>query len=295
MNDILFESDLPKLDLGQAPLAVFGFPIKHSLSPLMQNAALEFLGLAKESKYYKFEVKPNSLKDILPKFVAKNFKCINLTIPFKEEVLPLLDEIDSFAKMCGACNTLKIEEGKISGYNTDGFGLENAIKVKFGKTFWKECVLIYGAGGAAKAAAFQAGVGGAKKIFIANRTIEKAEELAKNLRDNGFNASSFEPNWAGKVSIIINATSIGLKETDPSLCDFSIFSKEAVYFDMVYAKQRKLNSIIEAENNGLKCSAGIDMLAWQGAKALQICFDFDEEVLFKVGKIMTKTLEDCIL
>lgn len=294
MNEVLFESDLDKINLAKAPLAVFGYPINHSLSPIMQNKALEFLGLNESSIYYKFEVKPNTLKEVLPSFVAKNFRCINLTIPFKEEVLPLLDEIDDFAKMCGACNTLKIEDGKILGYNTDGFGLENAIKVKFGKTFWNACVLIYGAGGAAKAAAFQAGISGAKKIFIANRTIEKAQELAKNLRENGFNASSFEPNWAGKVDIIINATSIGLKDTDSSICDFSIFSKEAVYFDMVYAKQRKLNSIIEAENNGLKCSAGLDMLAWQGAKALQICFDFNEEVLFKVGKIMTKTLEDCI-
>ncbi len=290
MNNVLFESDLAKLNLGDAPACVFGYPITHSLSPIMQNAALEFLGLNDKTKYYKFDIKPNTLREVLPSFIAKNFKFINLTIPFKEEVLPLLDEVEDFAQKCGACNTLIIKQGKLCGYNTDGFGLENAIKVNFGKTFWKECVLIYGAGGAAKAAAFTAGFAGAKKIFIANRTIEKAESLAKNLRDNGVNASAFEPNWAGKVSIIINATSIGLKDTDESIADFSIFDKNAIFFDMVYAKNRKLKSAINADENGIKNCSGLDMLAWQGAKALQHCFGFNDETLFKVGKLMSQTL-----
>lgn len=292
MDNVYLPENLPKMDLPEIPLAVFGDPIAHSLSPLMHGAALDFLGIGQKAKYYKFKVSADSLESVLPKFAEKNFLGLNLTIPLKEKVLQIIDKTDDLSKMCGACNTLKREGSSWVGFNTDGFGIECSLKVNFGKSFYGESILIFGAGGAAKGAAFAAAIGGAKKIYIANRTKEKAEALAKSLRDNGFNAVAYTENWAKKIGVIINATSLGLKESDNAVCDFTQFEKSAVFCDMVYKAKGQTISQLAAQKQNIKSCSGISMLAWQGAKSLQHWFGFDSETLFKTGKLMEQTLRD---
>ena len=131
--------------------AVLGKPIAHSLSPLMQNAALAEIAKSDAayagSKYFAFEVAPESLAGALAALREKNFLGINLTIPHKEVAVPLLDDIDPPAKLAGACNTLLKTSGGWKGYNTDGFGLEKAVEHSLGREIKGSDIVIIGAGG----------------------------------------------------------------------------------------------------------------------------------------------------
>ena len=265
-----FADDAPKF-------AVFGKPIAHSLSPIMQNAALAELAKADprlaRARYVAFEVDSAELNEVLPLFAAKNFAGINLTIPHKEVVLPLVKELDGFAKMAGACNTLKRTDGGWTGYNTDGFGLEGAVRQSFGFGFDGRDVVLLGAGGAARGAAFWALTRGCKSLTIANRSRERLEKLAADIRANNFECRTAELSPEIKIpqnAIVINATSIGLKDSDAPALDFAAFPESAVYFDMPYIRGRETNSVAAARKLDIRAASGLAMLAWQGAESLEL-------------------------
>ena len=244
---------------------IFGDPIGHSLSPAMQNAALRALG--EKACYHAFRVAQEDLKDALLGAAAMGFAGLNLTIPLKEKALELdFLQPDPLARAIGAVNTVSFREPRaIAGYNTDGWGallaLQDAgVKIK-GKS-----VLIIGAGGAARAIAYTLEQEEAD-ISIANRNLKRAQELAASVGAMGFCLCDLE-RLVPQADIIINCTSVGMREDDPRLLESRLLQSHQTVFDIVYNRDTEL--LKDARAAGAVAVDGVMMLVYQGAKALQI-------------------------
>lgn len=191
-------------------LCVIGWPVSHSKSPLLHNAMLREAGLPYE--YGCQPVQPGHLEEFLSFAKAENYAGFNATMPFKEELLPYLDELDPLAEKLGAVNTVCIQSGKLYGYNTDCPGYIASLE-RAGFEVKGKRVLLLGSGGAAKAVALGLCEGGAERVFVANRTPEKAETLARLaphvLTPCSWNAGSLSA-AAEKADLLVNATSLGM-------------------------------------------------------------------------------------
>jgi len=245
---------------------IFGDPIEHSLSPAMQNAALRALGIA--ACYHSFRVQPERLKDAILGAAAMGFGGLNLTIPLKEKALELeILQPDDLTRAIGAVNTISFApDGQgIAAHNTDGAGALQALKdagarVKQSKT------LLIGAGGAARAIAYTLQLEGSE-IFIANRSIPKAQQLAACVGGLGFGLEEL-PRLVSGMDIIVNATSLGMREGDPRLFDGRLLHSGQLVFDIVYNRNTEL--LADARSAGAGAVDGVMMLVYQGAKALEI-------------------------
>ncbi len=244
---------------------IFGDPIEHSLSPAMQNAALRALGI--DACYHAFRVAQPDLKDALLGAAAMGFSGLNLTIPLKEKALEFdFLQPDPLAQAIGAVNTVSFGGPRaIAGYNTDGWGALLALQDAGVKIRGKN-VLIVGAGGAARSIAYTLQQEGAD-ISIANRSLKRAEELAAQVGAKGFCLGDL----AGIVphaDIIINCTSVGMREGDARLLEVRLLQSHQAVFDIVYNRETEL--LQDARAAGAVAVDGVMMLVYQGAKALQI-------------------------
>jgi len=241
---------------------VLGYPIKHSLSPAMHNAVFKYLSM--DCEYYAFEVNKDNLKDAIYGANALKFGGLNLTIPLKEKALEIVDA-DPLSKKIGSINTIDFKDG-IKGYTTDGIGaklaLKNYINIK-GKN-----ILLLGAGGAARAIAFQFKKDGAD-IVIANRTKERAIKLAKEVGVSGYGLDNLK-NLVENADLIINSTSVGMKpNTNHTLIQSDWINPDHVVFDIVYNPiETKL--LESAKKAGAKIINGVMMLVYQGAESFKI-------------------------
>ncbi|MBO7520912.1 MAG: hypothetical protein J6T16_01560, partial [Opitutales bacterium] len=189
----------------------------------------------------------------------------------KEIVLPFLEGISDFAKMVGAANTLTRAKSGWRGDNTDGFGISWAVENFSGRKFENSKVVILGAGGAARAAAFKALSQNCASLQIYNRSKPRLDKLLSDIKSRGFEASALEDfSQIGESSIIINASPAGLKPDDKPLLDFGKLAKNCAYFDMPYIRGRETSSVLAARANGVEAASGLGMLAAQGAKSLSI-------------------------
>jgi len=247
-------------------IIIVGDPVSHSLSPAMHNAAYEKLAIDDQFVYLGANVKVTNLKEIiLAMRVMENFHGLTCTIPHKIEILKYLDWVDEKAKKIGAVNTVVKKNGLLCGYNTDWLGavipLEKVTSLKGKK------VLVLGAGGAARAIVY-----GLKEkealVYILNRTLEKAKNLAKE-----FKAKVLNFNHQKEISnfdIIINTTSVGM---EPLINETPInpyfLKKNQIVFDVVYnPKETKL--LKEAKKKGAKIIYGLEMLLYQGVAQFEI-------------------------
>ncbi|WP_457568343.1 shikimate dehydrogenase [Desulfurobacterium sp.] len=248
---------------------IFGFPVKHSLSPLMQTAAFEALGI--DAVYVPFEVNPDNLADAVSGMRAMGIKGVNVTVPLKEKIVPLLDEVDETASFLGAVNTVKNLNGRLIGFNTDGDGFvdslaEEGVDVK-GKT-----VLLIGAGGSGKSVAYALLKRGAGRIIVANRTVDRAVTLCEKLSRYG----SVEPiplsdveSVLDRADLIVNTTSVGMRDNDSRLFDYNAIPESAVVVDIIY-KPFRTELLGVAREKGAKVINGLGMLVHQGARAFKI-------------------------
>lgn len=247
-------------------IIIVGDPVSHSLSPAMHNAAYEKLAIDDQFVYLGANLKVNNLKEvILAMRVMENFHGLTCTIPHKVEVLKYLDWVDEKAKKIGAVNTVVKKNGLLCGYNTDWLGavipLEKVTSLKGKK------VLVLGAGGAARAIVYGLKEKGAL-VFILNRTLEKAKNLAKE-----FKAKVLNFNHQKEVSnfdIIINATSVGMEPlVNETPINPYFLKKNQIVFDVVYnPKETKL--LKEAKKKGAKIIYGLEMLLYQGVAQFEI-------------------------
>jgi len=245
--------------------AVFGDPVEHSLSPAMQNAAFSALGLS--ARYLAFRVRRERLRDAILGAEAMGFGGLNLTIPLKEEALKVVDPDDNAAAM-GAVNTVAFvdgEGGRIQGYNTDGLGALRALEGA-GVRVEGRRVLVIGAGGAAKAIARQLALSGAE-LSIANRAPRRALDLAAAVGGRGYGLSDLDK-LVPEAEVIVNATSVGMREGDPRLVDGRLFREGQTVFDIVYNRETEL--LQDAANAGAKVLDGVMMLVYQGALSIEV-------------------------
>ncbi|ABK15273.1 MAG: shikimate dehydrogenase [Methanothrix sp.] len=249
--------------------AVLGDPIEHSLSPVMHNAAFQAMGL--QASYHAFRVKIPRLRDAILGADAMGFGGLNLTIPLKESAISVV-EPDETAEAIGAANTVSFQRG-IRGHNTDGIGASLALR-HYGVNVRGADVLLIGAGGAARAIAYQLSKDGAE-IVVTNRTPERGLALASDL---GLEFRPFgEIDDLVRVSdVVINATSVGMRDGDPRLFDGSILKAEQVVFDIIYSRETEL--LRDARRAGAKAIDGVMMLVYQGAAAFRIWTGLDEPV-----------------
>jgi shikimate dehydrogenase len=238
----------------------------------MHNAAFNELGL--NLVYVAFTVTPTELKTALLGAKSLNLRGLNVTMPHKHAVMNFLDEVDPTAKNIGAVNTVLNNNGKLVGYNTDGAGAMIALQENGVDAEEKKLVLL-GAGGAAKAIAYQAAQD-VEELVILNRTEEKAKKLAKTLQ-------SFDAKVTGKLlssgslkeelsnaNILVNATSVGMHSgCDSSPVPADLLRSGMCVMDIVY---NPLNTKLlnEAKTAGAKTVSGVEMLIYQGAVAFEI-------------------------
>ncbi|MCS7122256.1 MAG: shikimate dehydrogenase [Archaeoglobaceae archaeon] len=255
-------------------LGLIGYPVKHSVSPSMHNAALKFLGI--EGIYMAFEVKPNDLVKAIEGAKALGFLGLNVTIPYKEEVAKLVKTVGDAAKI----NTVNVLDLKNSiGYNTDVFGVEESFRRENIDVEGK-VALVVGAGGAGKASALAMLKMGAK-VVVTNRTVLRGLETVEMLRN--FGECIFIPfdeinKVKGRVDIIINATPIGMLGFESSLpIPGDLVEKDLIVFDTVY-NPPETPLIKLAKERGCKVVSGVEMLIYQGAKALEIWLKVDAPV-----------------
>ncbi len=249
-------------------VGVWGHPVGHSRSPAMHNAALAVLGL--DWVYAPFNVAPEDLPAAVAGLRALNMIGVNVTVPHKEAVLPLLDVVDEDARRIGSVNTVHNVGGVLHGSSTDGPGFLRSLEGVGEQTRGRRA-LVLGAGGSARAIAFAlAGRGG--RVQIANRTRERAEALAARVNEFYPGAAS-ATGWgveAGEYDLLVNTTSLGMDprpETMPALPPGGL-SPDVCVVDLVYAPpQTRLLGVARAAGCRTVVN-GLPMLAAQGALSL---------------------------
>jgi len=254
----------------------------------MQNAGLAALGL--NWRYLAFDVHPDNLAVALAGAKAARFLGINLTVPHKLLAKNLVDVLDESAQEWGAVNTVRFEarnepgewrplgqfeeapdEIRSKGFNTDAEAIAQALQEDLGVTLAGASVLLLGAGGAGRTAAFKVASKKIARLFLVNRTESKAKELAKEISQRHPDVKLTVGYPSSPVDIVLNATSLGLKPADILPFDeakFSISSSKAVY-DMIY-RPMETPLLKKAKAAGCRTANGLGMLLYQGAKALEL-------------------------
>lgn len=255
---------------------IFGHPVSHSLSPLMHNSAFAALGL--DCVYTAFDVRPDDIGKAADAIRALGISGVNVTIPHKQTIIPHLDEVSSDAKHTGAVNTVKNENGRLTGYNTDVGGFMRAAREELGVSPEGASVLLLGAGGAARAVISAFGMNGAKRIAVTNRTRDKAEKLAEEFAGLFPDTSIYpvDSGDAGAVAkelgltdVIVNSTSGGMEGSRELEFNIEALRDGAAVYDLVY-KPRETRLVKEAKALGHKAVGGLGMLLYQGALSFEI-------------------------
>jgi len=240
---------------------IIGDPVTHSLSPLMHNTAFQALGI--KAVYGAFQVKKEDLEKAISGLRALNISGVSVTIPHKEEVISLLDEVDEKALRIGAVNTILNEGGRLKGFNTDWIGVLKAFEEE-GVELKGKKVVILGAGGASRAVIFAVKEAGAEEIVIYNRTYEKAKRLAETFQ---VKALPWEALSQAKGDIIIQTTSVGLKSWD-SPVGKEVLKNFKVAMDIVYLPLK--TKFLQEVESYCKIIDGLKMLLYQGVEQFKL-------------------------
>lgn len=257
-------------------VGVVGWPVKHSLSPVMMNAAFQHLRMP--WRYERFAVPPEALARALSPRDAPRLVGLNLTIPHKEVALKYMDRLSPEARLIGAVNTVLFSGGKKIGHNTDGKGFVQALLKEAGMSLKGKRLLLLGAGGSARAIAFSLMRCGLSALWIANRTIQNAKRLVTDLGAvwppsspeifaSGLSGKLFQK-ISRRADILVNATSVGLRSQDGLPSTQIQFRRGQAAFDLVYNRPTKF--LKKAREGGAKAINGLAMLLEQGVLSFEI-------------------------
>jgi shikimate dehydrogenase len=227
-------------------------------------------------RYFRFEVPPDELPRALALLHENKFRGVNLTVPHKILAVAQVAEVDPAARPVGAVNTLRWRADGWQGFNTDGYGLESGLGEDLGASLAGADVILLGAGGAARGAAVECLQRRCRSLWIANRTRENLDALLTLLAPLGDDATvrGFDPAQAAAArlpagALVINATSAGLKPTDPLPIDLDSLPAPRAVYDMIY-NPAETALLAAARARGLPAANGLSMLVHQGARALEI-------------------------
>ena len=249
---------------------VIGKPIKHSQSPLLHNFWLKKNNI--NAIYEKEEYESSELESLISKIREEKINGINVTVPFKEKIIPFLDKLSPEAEITQSVNTIHFNKQSVVGYNTDIYGFETAIKdIKYDTENKK--ILILGAGGVVPSIIFALNKMKALEIMISNRTKNKAERLKKL----SSNLKVIDWGEIPDCDMIINATSLGLNKEDKIIIDFSKIEKDTLFFDIIY-NPGETNFLTEAKNNGNIVENGKKMFIYQALASFKIWHGVQPEI-----------------
>ncbi len=261
---------------------IFGDPVSHSLSPVMQNLAMKAAGL--DAVYVPFHVTPQNLVSAVDGMRALQIGGVNITLPHKQHVLPLLDRVDEDAELIGAVNTVVHRDTELIGYNTDALGFIRSLREDVDFLPNNKSILLLGAGGACRAAAVALLRSGVSEIGIVNRNRERAEQLVnrisptfpdQRLKVYGLGDAGYVADLQ-RVDLVVNTTSIGLNGEDIPFCPLSKIKASASIYDMVYLRV-ETPFVRAARSRGLVAADGLGMLAGQGEEAFFLWFGIRPE------------------
>ena len=254
-------------------IKLIGYSLEHSISPIFQQVALDHCGI--EADYIACSVTEAMLANEVEKIRADLCLGANVTIPYKEKVMPMLDKIDSVASRLGAVNTIVKEDGQLVGYNTDLYGFTKGLIDYGGFNPNGKKALIFGAGGAARAAAFALVNQKVSSLTIVNRNYERAQSLSNELMNHGFTCFAKSLDYENiqdiiaQSDLIVNSTPLGMdkhNEERVSILNSNKLSKSTYVYDLVYSPIQ--TPLIEQANAvGAKALGGLPMLVYQGASA----------------------------
>ncbi len=253
-------------------LALIGHPVGHSLSPAMHNAAFAEDDL--DFVYVCLDVEPDDLPAAVRGLKALKFRGFNVTMPHKQAMVSLVDDLDEGARISGAVNTVVVEGPRMRGYNTDGGGMVMACE-EAGIELSGKSVLLLGSGGAAAAIAFAFCQAGAGELHIINRNTEHAMRLRDKLRMAGMGRLSVHPpgileQEMPDADVIVNATPLGMKEDDPMPIPSEYVRRGRAFCDAVYRPGKETPLVRLARERGVPAVAGGRMLLYQGVLAQKL-------------------------
>jgi len=258
---------------------VIGNPIEHSLSPILHNYWIKNYGI--NAIYEKRKLDESELDELILQIKQKKIDGVNVTVPFKKTIIPLLDELSIEAENTQSVNTLYLRDNKVIGHNTDIIGFQTSIKKSKYDISNKE-IFILGAGGVVPSIIFALNKMKVSKIKISNRTIENAKNVKKLFK----NIEIIEWGEVPNFDMIINATSIGLKEEDYINLDFSLVSKNCLFYDVIY-NPKETNFLKTGKKLGNITLNGKLMFVHQALSAFNIWHgvepDVNEEVINLLG------------
>jgi shikimate dehydrogenase len=257
-------------------VGLIGYPLGHSVSPPMQQAAFDHYCL--DVRYEVWETEPSQFDALAERLRHPSTLGANVTVPYKETVVPLVDDLDDLALQIGAVNTIVNREGKLSGHNTDADGFLKALRELGGfEPVGKRAVLL-GAGGVAKAAGFALAGAGVKSLAITDVIGERAQALASSLGLLGVEVNVLDGEsesleaalW--KCDLVVNCTPMGMKHGTTegrSPLEAKLIPKEALIYDVVY-NPIETPLLLAAKQAGARTLGGLAMLVYQGAAAFEL-------------------------
>jgi len=259
---------------------VIGNPIEHSLSPQLHNYWIKKNNI--DAVYERKKLENNDLENLILEVKNKKINGVNVTVPFKKEVIPYLDTLSPEAKTTKSVNTIYLQGNNTIGHNTDIGGFELAIKdIKYDLTGKK--VLILGAGGVVPSLIFALKRMKVSEIILSNRTRTKAEDLS-NLFDN---LTIVDWGEIPNSDMIINATSLGLNNNDEFNLDFSKLKKNKFFYDVIY-NPKDTNFLKIARKFGNKTENGKKMFIYQAAEAFKIWHGIDPEINEEIYELLNQ-------
>ena len=256
-------------------LFVIGKPIKHSLSPLIHNYWINKYELGLE--YKKMEVERESLPSLIENVRDEKITGLNITLPYKKDIISYIDEVSYSAKDIGAINTVFLRGNKVYGENTDGIGFTRALEKKTKFNFSNKSIYILGAGGASYGIISELIGKNVEKIYVTNRTKQKTIQLIKHFKTKNKEIKLEFIEWKdlapnSDVDLIINTTSFGMKDNECIKINMNNLRDTLIFVDIIYSpKETELLKLFKKE--GFVCMNGLNMLIEQAAVSFELWFN----------------------
>ena len=259
-------------------LQVIGDPVLHSKSPVIQSAMLAALGLD-DVTYTARVVRRGELPDYLGWAREHGVAGFNATMPHKEDLVPLMDELDGAARSIGSVNTVCFRDGRLSGHSTDGPGFLAALEHELHINPTGRTITLLGAGGAARAVACALAQAGAARVYVCNRTVERAAALCALdpsgcLTPAGFDSETLS-HLAARSDLLVNCTNLGMEGCPDQFADLTFLDalpQGAAVYDLIY-HPAETGLLRQANFCGLATCNGLSMLVWQAVLALEYFLD----------------------
>ena len=257
---------------------VIGNPIKHSLSPKLHNYWFEKNNI--NANYDKKQINKSEIHRVISEIKENKLDGVNITVPFKSDVIPFLDKLSEESQVTKSVNTIYMRHKKLIGHNTDIKGFELSLKeIQF--NLKNKVIFILGAGGVVPSIIYSLEKLGVSKIIVSNRTKQKAENLKKNFSK----LSIVDWGELPEFDMIINATSLGLSKDDDIGLDFNNISKEKLFYDVIY-NPKETNFLRAGKRLGCQVSNGKMMFIYQAFEAFKLWHNIKPKVTEDLKKFL---------